>query len=206
VLTPWDWQRTRTAKMTSMTSDEEWRDIPGYEGLYQVSSWGRARSLDRVIHYSDGRVRKYTSQMLSAPIDSVGYPHVRLTNKDKFARTFRMHDLVALAFLPPKPSYDNPHVRHLNDDKSDNRVENLAWGTPAQNSADKFRNGYVQKRPDTCKRGHAFTHANTKVQPDGHRNCRECDRAYHWLRARGLPITEESRKHFFEEKGLKYTC
>lgn len=67
------------------------------------------------------------------------YPRVRLTVGGR-GRNVRVHRIMAVVFMgePPSPRHE---VRHLNDNKLDNRLENLAWGTPSQNMLDAFRNG-----------------------------------------------------------------
>jgi hypothetical protein len=110
---------------------EEWRDIRGYEGLYQVSNEGRVRSLDRVIRKINGRQQTYKGRILS-PIkhkcskqqEGTYYNHYYLT-KDGKQKWFEVHRLVAEAFIP------NPHaytvVHHKNHNPQDNRAENLEW-------------------------------------------------------------------------------
>lgn len=99
---------------------EEWRKIVGYEGLYEVSSLGRVRSLDRYVKTCYGSYRLHKGKILSPGIRPDGYLVVSLQY-----RMFRVHRLVAQAFIP---NPDNlPQVNHLDEDKSNNRVENLEW-------------------------------------------------------------------------------
>lgn len=107
---------------------EIWKDIPGYEGLYQVSNMGRVRSLGRTIIYKDGQKHFYKGKILSPGNGSTGYLHVRLGSKGREAG---IHRLVAEAFIPnPDGKID---VNHINGVKSDNRVNNLEWCTRAEN-------------------------------------------------------------------------
>ena len=97
---------------------EIWKEIKGYEGLYEVSSEGRVKSTGK----KKGIMRPGTSK---------GYLKVGLT-KDGIRSMFRVHRLVAEAFIP---NPDNkPEVDHINGDRKDNRVENLRWMTHKENN------------------------------------------------------------------------
>lgn len=98
---------------------EEWRDIEGFEGIYQVSNKGRVKSL------YFGR-----ELILKPSIDSSKYPHVTLS-KGKDRTIARIHILVAKAFIPNPEN--KPEVNHINGDKLDCRVENLEWVTKSEN-------------------------------------------------------------------------
>lgn len=91
--------------------NEVWKDIEGYEGLYQVSNLGRVKSLERII--SDGRHRK--ERILKPYDDGNGYLRVELQSKP-----FKLHRLVAQAFIP---NPDNlPFVNHKDENPKNNRV------------------------------------------------------------------------------------
>lgn len=180
--------------------DEIWKPVVGHEGLYEVSSLGRVRSLDREVVFRDGRTRKFAGVNLKSSIDSVGYPRVRLVKNLKGV-TRRVHELVVPAFQGPKPTPKHC-VRHLNDVKTDNRLENLAWGTPKQNQQDKYLNGYRPERPTKCKRGHEFNGENTKVKPDGRRNCKTCAKAYSAILYKNGKVTEEMYDQYFKARGI----
>lgn len=119
--------------------NEVWKDIKGYEGLYQVSSLGRVRSLDRSFFNKDisntpylrGQVGRVINGVIRVPTKkNNGYLQLSLWKDDK-QRTFTIHRLVAEAFLPnPK---NLPYVNHKNEVKDDNRVENLEWCTHLYN-------------------------------------------------------------------------
>lgn len=131
---------------------EIWRDVVGYEGLYQVSSLGRVKSLERyVLHKkSDPRYgyRHRKEKILVAfERNQVGHLAVNLY-KDESMSTIHVHVLVLEAFVGKCPSGEQ--CRHLNDIKSNNQLDNLCWGTPKENSEDSYRNGR-SKRGGACK-------------------------------------------------------
>jgi len=105
--------------------NEIWRPIKGYEGLYDISNYGRVRSHD----YR----KKGVTQILRTHARLGNYIKVCL-RKDDETRFHRVHRLVAFAFLP-EPQQGQTQVEHLNCDKRDNRVENLRWCSPKGNMA-----------------------------------------------------------------------
>lgn len=117
---------------------EEWKDIPRYEGHYQVSSHGRVRSLRRVVVYSNGKQRVYPSKVLVGSITWRGYRQVILCTPDN-NKTFPVHRLVADVFL--KKDESRPHVNHKDGDKANNKAENLEWCTPKENTQNAIKRG-----------------------------------------------------------------
>lgn len=102
---------------------EEWKDIKGYEGLYQVSTNGNVRSLDRTnVCYGREYIRK--GKVLRTKTDKDGYPYLFLSKKG-VKHKFMVHRLVALTFLPNPTNKEQ--VNHKNEVKTDNRVSNLEW-------------------------------------------------------------------------------
>jgi len=109
---------------------EIWKDIEGYERYYQVSNIGRVRSLDRIVKHSAGRERISYGKVLSQSLDGGGYPTVGIS-KDGCAKRVHIHRLVAVAFIP---NFDNsPEVNHLDENKLNNRANNLEWCTRKEN-------------------------------------------------------------------------
>ena len=104
---------------------EEWKDIVGYENLYQVSNLGNVRSLDKVIMRKHGESLTVRGRVLK-PMIIKGYCYVRLNDCGNW-KTEQIHRLVAQAFIP---NPDNlPEVNHKDENKSNNRADNLEWCT-----------------------------------------------------------------------------
>lgn len=114
---------------------EQWKDVPGYEGLYRVSNMGNVRGMRR-------------GKILKPATTTKGYLYLGLS-KDGVVRQMRVHRIVALAFIgePPKGG----HTRHLNGVKTDNRAANLKYGTQLDNDMDNYHNGLYSHPPITDK-------------------------------------------------------
>jgi len=110
---------------------EIWKDVLEFEGYYQVSNLGRVRSIDRKVITSNNRTYFCPSVMLTPKIGRTGYYEVVLTKHDGKRYCKRIHRLVAEAFLENFNNY--PFINHINENKLDNRVENLEWCTAKQN-------------------------------------------------------------------------
>lgn len=109
---------------------EEWKDIEGYEGLYQVSNEGRVKSLHREIIYKDGRKKTLSEKILHNLLSDLGYYHVMLS-KNGIPKRYKVHRLVAKAFIP---NPDNlPIINHRDESPKNNVVENLEWCTQGYN-------------------------------------------------------------------------
>ena len=118
--------------------NEIWKDIPNYEGYYQVSNLGRVKSLDRIITYSNGKEVYTKGKIIKQSKDS--HNRLRLIlNKNGKKKNYFVHSLVALSFIGEKP--DNYIVAHCNGDNNDNRLSNLRYDTIKENSIDMYRHG-----------------------------------------------------------------
>lgn len=125
------------------STEEVWKDISGYEGYYQVSNLGRIKSLERFCINAPNNVSGFikNEKVLVLNPRNDGYPATTFKSSGKF-KTFRVHRLVASAFIP------NPHgkknVNHINGIKTDNRVENLEWATHSENNKHAYRTGLAK--------------------------------------------------------------
>lgn len=109
---------------------EEWRDIPNFEGLYLISNLGHVKSVERYKRNNSGTQFVNERLRVLSP-DKDGYLRVCLS-KDGLHYVKSVHRLVAEAFIP---NPDNlPVINHKNEDKQDNRVENLEWCTVQYNT------------------------------------------------------------------------
>lgn len=128
--------------------EEIWKDIKGYEGLYQVSNLGRVRSLDRTVSYC-GRTRKFFGKILIEDDESIQsyqrYVSVDLC-KNGGERHYLVHRLVADAFLPNPEN--KPTVNHINGHKHNNHLDNLEWATWSENNSHAFRIGLNTTDPN----------------------------------------------------------
>lgn len=107
--------------------EELWQPVYGYEGLYEVSSLGRVRSLDRKIKHVRSKsgycIRR--GMLLNLQLDSYGYVVVSMCREGQ-EKTRKVHRLVAEAFHGPAAG-EAVTVDHINNDTLDNRPENLRW-------------------------------------------------------------------------------
>lgn len=118
--------------------DEIWRAVPGASG-YEVSDYGRVRVQSRTHVTANGQSRTYKARMLTVSPDNVsGYPRVSIL-VDGSRRPRLVHRLVLSAFVGPLPR--GMVSRHINGVRSDNRLANLAYGTPKENASDMQLHG-----------------------------------------------------------------
>lgn len=193
---------------------EIWKDIVGYERLYQVSNLGRVKSLDRVSISNNNIKGKIISQY-----NKEGYKWVRL-HKDGRIKHYAVHRLVAISFLPNPNNY--PEVAHKDETRNNNCVSNLQWTTHKENcQMPKFKNrisnstkklwieGYFSQRDFSGE-----TNPNcSKIICEGKifNSIKECWLFYtsigetsvtyntfaHWVAGRNIPTS-------FKNKGLTY--
>lgn len=114
-----------------MKVKEIWKDIPGYEGLYQVSNLGNVKSLPRIVRANTCGIRVIPEKLLTPCKNNAGYFLVVLCKNGKH-KSINVHRLVALSFIL-NPNNLN-EVNHKNEIKTDNRVCNLEWCDRRYNS------------------------------------------------------------------------
>lgn len=113
-------------------TEEIWRSIEGYEGLYEVSNLGRVRSLDRLVNNGIG-IYVAKGRILKPERLNCGYLLLGL-NKDSKKKMFYVHRIVGMAFQDICGQYrEGLHINHINTVRTDNRAENLHWVTRKEN-------------------------------------------------------------------------
>ena len=131
---------------------EIWKDVVGYEGLYEVSDLGRVRSKDRVtIQNNNGKYTstKYKGKMLKGRSDPRGYIRVHIS-KDGKSKAVSIHRIVASAFCDKPEGCDI--VNHLDNDPSNNFANNLEWTTYKGNMQWATKQGRMHYKPENLKK------------------------------------------------------
>ena len=163
-----------TVDISGYEQIEHWAVLPGND-TYEISDLGRVRKGDRLLKQRLHYTRRY--------------PVVEIHADGRHRETL-VHRLVLMAFRGYPPP--GTECRHLNGIRTDNRLENLAWGTHSENSVDQVEHGTHRNiRKTHCKRGHPFNDENTYVRGQGKRTCLACKRImenqrYHRRRAQGF--------------------
>ena len=122
---------------------EIWKDIKGYEGVYQISNTGLVKSLSRALIRGRGGLYILPEKLLKIKVNRGGYQVVHLrTNKNWYPT---VHKLVAEAFIPNPENKQT--VNHINGVKTDNKVENLEWATHSEQVIHAIATG-LYKQPD----------------------------------------------------------
>lgn len=162
---------------------ENWKSVIGND-WYEVSDLGRVRSIDRTYTRVDGITVTWKSKVLTGTPGPWGHLYVTLGRKSKHRM---IHQLVLEAFVGPRP--EGHFACHRNDVREDNRLENLYWGTPKENTADILRLGNNWNLNKThCPKGHPLSGDNLLIRASNPkaRRCmictREYEQAYHQMK------------------------
>lgn len=122
---------------------EIWKDIKGYEGLYQISNYGNVKSLKRYVNTNGGAKRLVKEKMLKPVIDNTNYYVVSLWKNNICQRT-HIHRLVIENFI--SNTYNKTFVNHIDGNKLNNNVDNLEWCTPKENNIHAYEIGLNPSR------------------------------------------------------------
>lgn len=116
---------------------EEWRDVPGYEGKYQVSNFGRVKSLARFV--LNGNKHWQPERIFKKYLNNRGYEELKLYKGNREFKNVQLHRLVAQAFIPNPNNY--PQINHIDGNPENSRVENLEWCTNSMNTKHAYDTG-----------------------------------------------------------------
>lgn len=142
-----------------MTLKEIWKDVSSFEGLYQISNFGRVKSLPKKKGYGVGYIQREHIMQNSFNGE---YYFVTLRKQNKSYRCY-IHRLVASAFLENKAK--KREVNHINGDKTDNRVVNLEWCTRSENAVHAWKTGLQRWTEESKeKKGRAVVCVDTGVE------------------------------------------
>lgn len=127
---------------------EKWLPCPGFENSYEVSNYGKVRSIDRYISGRSGLVK---GQLIHSDLNQKGYPQLRLyKNNTKYVRN--QHRLLTLAFIPNPNNL--PQVNHIDGDKLNNHISNLEWISNSDNMSHAYKLGLrssIGENNSNCK-------------------------------------------------------
>ena len=172
---------------------EEWRDVVGWEGYYQISNLGNLQSVARTVIRSNGHPQSFRRRDLAPAPSLGGYMGFVLQRPGQFKRLY-IHQMVLEAFVGPRPT--GQQARHKDGKNQNNTLVNLEWGTKRDNEQDKLRHGTDPKTVAgyICKRGHALKPPNVQPRGNGspHGACRACGNAHSYLRYHGIAKTPET--------------
>ena len=128
-----------------MALKEQWKDVVGYEGYYQVSNLGRVRSIDRVIRHKRYGPMKLKGRLIQPARRNHQKEYLSVgLHKNNRQKTIQVHVLVARAWIGPCPQ--GQQVRHGRKGMGNNSLTNLCYGTSQEQYFDKVRDGTDNSR------------------------------------------------------------
>lgn len=129
-------------------STEIWKDIIGYEGQYQISSYGKIKSMERILPPNSFHSKRHKKEkILNGSKDCAGYLRIRFSNNGVKSKYLSIHRLVAIYFIPNP--FNLPEVNHLKGIKSDNRASELEWCTRSENQYHAYATGLKKPAKST---------------------------------------------------------
>lgn len=151
-----------TKESPAGSNKQEWRPVPGYEEIYEVSNFGFIRSVDRVVITKNGKSLPIKGKVLSPFKNKYGYLRVNLCGTGG-AKAKYVHQIVASAFIQNEKNYD--FVNHKDENKTNNFVSNLEWCNAYHNANWGSRNSRISssKRNQRGKPISGFNSDGTKV-------------------------------------------
>lgn len=126
---------------------EIWKDIPGYEGLYQASSFGRFKALDKIYYCGNPSTKRFkAAHIMKFGFHRLGYLTITLMKNAK-SKHFYAHNLTAKVFIPnPR---NKKEINHIDGNKQNNHISNLEWSTRSENIQHAFDTGLKMSFKDS---------------------------------------------------------
>lgn len=156
---------------------ETWLPVIDYEGLYEVSDYGRVQSLDRWV--PDGRNGRNLKGRILTPGPCIGGKYLSVNlSKNGVQHTVLVQYLVLESHVGPRPP--GLEACHRDDDGHNNWLYNLRWDTRKSNISDREKNGnpHHNSLKTQCAQGHDYSPDNTRILPNGNRRCRKCQQKW----------------------------
>lgn len=163
---------------------EEWKSIKGYEGLYEVSNLGNVKSLGRKIQLPNGGVYWKPIKILKQNTDKCGYKYVSLTDAIGRLKSKKVHQLVATAFIENANNYNQ--INHIDEDKTNNCVNNLEWCTIEYNNRYGTRCKRISESRIGIGKGRRLSEETRLKMSESHK------------RILGRPVSDSTRKKISE--------
>lgn len=160
------------------TQPEEWRPVLGYEGRYEVSNYGKVKSIPRLVTGRNGVTQRVAGGMKKPTANLDGHFQTMLYRDNKYKRVY-VHQLVLVAFVGPRP--DGMVGCHNDGNPANNHVSNLRWDTIKSNAQDMIKHGQnFYRNKKNCNRGHILSFPNLVPSraKNGHRSCLACQRTH----------------------------
>lgn len=146
--------------------EEIWKDVIGYEGLYQISNYGNIKSLKKWIRQYNKYINK--EKLLKPCVNKIGY-YVVVLYKNKNKRSHLLHRLIAEAFIPNPEN--KPQINHIDGNKMNYNISNLEWCTQSENMIHAFKNGLEKpNKPMLNRKGNKNPLSKKVIQFDLNNN------------------------------------
>lgn len=193
--------------LETKATKEIWKDIKGYEGLYQVSNLGRVRSLDRYVKQNHNTKQLKKGKIIQPTKNHKGYLGLKLC-KENTSKKVSIHRLVAQTFIPNLEN--KPQVNHIDGDKTNNRIENLEWCTNSENQIHAYKMGLnkvteeQRRKISQRQKGRKVTEKEKRIRRENAKNKKKvkCINTGEVFES----IMDASRKTGINSGGISRTC